>query len=155
MACGASVGDDGPIRMDHRCSNIIGRFYRPLARQDLSQRCFLERCPGFRGCCGWLLGGVEKDEQRMSASILFNVIAYGTLGIALGAAFFAALRLNVRLYCDGASVWKTLLVHLLRIVSTGSAFTFLARHGALPLMSAFGGFVVMRAVSLRQQDHLL
>jgi F1F0 ATPase subunit 2 len=91
----------------------------------------------------------------MSASIVFNVIAYGTLGIGLGAAFFAALRLNVRLYCDGASVWKTLLVHLLRIVSTGSAFTFLARHGALPLMSAFGGFVVMRAVSLRQQALLL
>ncbi|MBV8056807.1 MAG: hypothetical protein JO071_16385 [Deltaproteobacteria bacterium] len=88
----------------------------------------------------------------MSASIPLNVTAYGMLGIALGAAYLAALRLNVRLYCDGVSVWKTLLVHLLRIVSVGSVFTVCARHGALPLLSGFGGFVVMRTVSLRRRD---
>jgi F1F0 ATPase subunit 2 len=90
----------------------------------------------------------------MSASIPLNVTAYGMLGIALGAAYFAALRLNVRLYCDGVSVWKTLLVHLLRIVAVGSAFTACARHGALPLLSGLGGFLVMRTVSLRRCDLL-
>jgi hypothetical protein len=88
----------------------------------------------------------------MSASIPFNVIAYGMLGSALSVSFIAALRLNVHLYSDGACVWKPLLVHLLRLVGIGSAFTVFARHGALPLLSGFGGFVVMRTVSLRQRD---
>jgi hypothetical protein len=88
----------------------------------------------------------------MNASIPLDVTAYGMLGIALGAAYLTALRLNVRLYCDGLSVWKALLVHLLRIVGVGSAFTVCACHGALPLLSGFGGFVVMRTVSLRQRD---
>jgi hypothetical protein len=84
----------------------------------------------------------------VSGSIALNVTAYGMLGIALGAAYLAALRLNVRLYCDGVWVWKTLLVHLLRIVGIGSAFTVCARHGALPLLSGFGGFELMRTISL-------
>ena len=88
----------------------------------------------------------------MSASVPFTLIVYGMFGIALGAAFFAALRLNVRLYCVGASIWKTLLVQLLRILSIGSAFTIFARHGAVPLLSGFGGFLLMRTVSLRQKD---
>jgi F1F0 ATPase subunit 2 len=88
----------------------------------------------------------------MSASIPLNVAAYGMLGIALGTAYFAALQLNVRLYCDGVSVWKALLVHLLRVVAAGSVFTACAHHGALPLLSGFGGFMVMRTVSLRRRD---
>jgi hypothetical protein len=131
MARRTSLGDDGPVRLDHGCAIVVGRFHRPMARQDLSQRSVLERRLGLRRGCGWILGGVEEDEQRVSASIALNVTAYGMLGIALGAAYLAALRLNVRLYCDGVWVWKTLLVHLLRIVGIGSAFTVCARHGAL------------------------
>lgn len=29
---GRAFGDDGPLRLDHRCPIATGRFHRPLAR---------------------------------------------------------------------------------------------------------------------------
>ncbi len=152
MASRPSFSDDGSVRLDHGGTIIVGRFRRPLAGQNLSQRSVLERRLGVRGGCGWFLGSVEEDEQRVSASIALSVTAFGIFGIALGGAYLAALRFNVRLYCNGVSLWKTLLVHLLRIVAVGAAFTACARHGVLPLLSGFGGFVTMRTASLRRCD---
>lgn len=89
----------------------------------------------------------------MSDSILLKVLTYGILGIVLCAAYFYALQWNIRLYCERGPVWKALLVHLLRLVGIGAAFTVCARQGAVPLLSGFGGFVTIRTVTLHRQDY--
>jgi hypothetical protein len=54
---------------------------------------------------------------------ILKVATYGMLGFALCAAYCSALRWNVRLYCNRASLWKAALVHLLRLTLVGAGFT--------------------------------
>jgi len=85
----------------------------------------------------------------MSNSIPLKLITtYGIIGIALCAVYLFALRWNIRLYCNYMALWKALLLHLLRLVAIGTAFTLCARQGALPLLLSFGGFVGMRTIAL-------
>lgn len=71
------------------------------------------------------------------------------LGLALGAAFFAALRLNARLYLGHAGRLPAALLQVARIGVAGGAFLLAARWGAAALLGTFAGFLVARMVALR------
>ena len=83
--------------------------------------------------------------------ILGRVLPYGALGALLGIAFFSALDWNVRLYVDDGAGWSALLVHLMRLLVVGAAFTLCARRGALPLLSSMAGFQIMRVAAVDQK----
>jgi N-ATPase, AtpR subunit len=89
------------------------------------------------------------------SDLILKVAIYGMLGFVLCAAYCSALRWNVQLYCDRASLWKAAVVHVLRVAVVGAAFTLAARQGVVALMSSFGGFVGMRTIGLSSQMELL
>lgn len=69
-------------------------------------------------------------------------------GIAIGFAYFRALRWTIR--C-GAK--HPLVIHavasLARLLAVAVFFGFAARLGALPLLAAFAGFLLARALAMR------
>ncbi len=70
-------------------------------------------------------------------------------GIGLGIAYFRALRHTVRLYASGGGLLVPALLSLLRMAAALLVLAFLARQGAMPLLSAALGFVAARALALR------
>ncbi len=80
--------------------------------------------------------------------IVLRVVPYAALGALIGAAYFAALGWNVRLYTDNGAGWKSLLLHLARLVVAVAAFTLCARQGAAPLLISFAGFLAIRTISV-------
>jgi hypothetical protein len=65
-------------------------------------------------------------------------------GIILGAGYFALLRRSLALRAAGA-----LALALGRLLAAVAFFGFAARFGALPLLSAFLGFLAARPLALR------
>src|SRR5208282_6839750 len=98
--------------MDDRRADSHRRVRRSLARSHLQQRCVLERGPRFSWRRIWLLGGLEEDEHRMIGAVVLRIVPYAALGAFVGAAYFAALGWNVRLYAGHGAGWKALLLHL-------------------------------------------
>ncbi|MFZ0887054.1 MAG: ATP synthase subunit I [Candidatus Binataceae bacterium] len=91
----------------------------------------------------------------MMGPIVLRGLPYCALGVLLGIAYFAALGWNVRLYVGAGSGWSALLVHLLRLLVAGAAFTLCARQGAFPLLSSMAGFQMMRTAAVNQQSRAL
>jgi F1F0 ATPase subunit 2 len=86
---------------------------------------------------------------------LGRVLPYSVLGALLAVAYFSALGWNVRLYVDCGSGWIAVLIHSLRLLATGAAFTLCAHQGALPLLSSVVGFQMMRTAAVSQQRRAL
>jgi len=82
--------------------------------------------------------------------IVLRIVPYAILGALIGAAYFAALGWNVRLYVDNGAGWKSLLLHLSRLAAAVAAFTFCARQGAAPLLASFAGFLALRTISINR-----
>jgi hypothetical protein len=88
---------------------------------------------------------VEPDEVRLTA--LFAAVLYGSLGLGLGILQFASLRENVRLYVEGCTRARAVLLHVARLAFAALGWLGLARlGGALALVSGLVGFLVARAV---------
>lgn len=70
------------------------------------------------------------------------------VGIAFGLAYFRALRWTIR-----RRGTHTLVIHvvasLVRLLGAALLFGAAARLGALPLLAAFAGFLLARAISMR------
>ena len=70
---------------------------------------------------------------------------FGLVGLVLGAAQFASLSVNVRLYTGMASRGVAAGFHFARLVLAVAAWLAVARFGhALGLLGAFAGFLVAR-----------
>jgi len=80
--------------------------------------------------------------------VVLRIVPYAALGALVGAAYFAALGWNVRLYAGHGAGWKALLLHLSRRAVAVAAFTLCARQGAAPLLASFAGFLVIRTISV-------
>jgi F1F0 ATPase subunit 2 len=93
---------------------------------------------------------LEEDEQRIIGAIVVWIVFYAILGGAIGAAYFAALGWNVRLYTDNGAGWSSLLLHLSRLVAAVAVFTFCARQGAAPFLASFTGFLTLRTISINR-----
>jgi len=83
------------------------------------------------------------------AQILRDAAPFVPLGALLGAGYFAALRQNVERYLGGAPLGPTLALHLGRLLIAGLAFALIAKAGAVPLLGALTGFVLVRALAVR------
>jgi hypothetical protein len=70
-------------------------------------------------------------------------------GIALGAVFFWALKLNSDLYVSEGFSWTGLILHIGRFGLVGSVFWVMSNFGALPLLICFGGFLIGRVVFMK------
>lgn len=77
------------------------------------------------------------------------VAGMAVAGLALGLAYFAALRQTAALLGTGGSRLRPLLLTLARVAGAALAFFFAARLGAAPLLAAFLGFLAARALALR------
>jgi F1F0 ATPase subunit 2 len=84
----------------------------------------------------------------MIGVVVLRIVPYAALGALVGAAYFAALGWNVRLYAGHGAGWKALLLHLSRLGVAVAAFTLCARQGAGPLLASFAGFLAMRTISV-------
>lgn len=82
--------------------------------------------------------------------VLLRIASYVALGALVGAAYFAALGWNVRLYADHGAGWKALLLHLARLALAVAALTLCARQGAAPLLASFAGFLAIRTISVNR-----
>ena len=76
--------------------------------------------------------------------------AWAAAGLILGAAYFAAMRLTVELFAASGSRWMPVALTFARLISATLFLAVAARFGATPLLGAFLGFLVARAVELRR-----
>ena len=96
--------------------------------------------------------GVEADASGMTGLSLAAAVAIGSgaavAGLLLGCVQFAALRRTVELYRAGRYLAPSALT-LSRLAGAIVFFVLVARLGALPLLSAFLGFLLARRLALR------
>lgn len=72
---------------------------------------------------------------------------FGTVGVALGATYFAALHLNTRLYlASGLSRARAVGLHALRLALLVGVLLLAVHFGALTLLAAFGGMLFARPI---------
>jgi F1F0 ATPase subunit 2 len=71
------------------------------------------------------------------------------LGAGLGTAYFAALCWNVGLYLAPGQRARAIVVHVVRLLSIGTALYVAVRCGAGVLLAATIGLLASRAVMLR------
>jgi len=84
----------------------------------------------------------------MIGVVVLRAAPYAGLGALIGAAYFAALGWNVRIYADCGAGSLALMLHFTRLGLAVAVFTLCARQGAVPLLAAFAGFLAMRTVSV-------
>lgn len=76
---------------------------------------------------------------------LVSVVA----GTAVGLIYFAALRRSVTALVDNGGWLTPAILTIVRLVGIAIVFGFAAKLGAMPLLAAFIGFLIARAISLR------
>jgi F1F0 ATPase subunit 2 len=96
--------------------------------------------------------GVEKDPRTVSNALVLAIVSYAVVGLAAGLAYFAALRVNVRLYVDGSARWRPMILHGVRIAAAVALFWVLATRGAAPLVAGLAGFVTARFIAQRWKE---
>jgi len=84
----------------------------------------------------------------MIGVVVLRIVPYAALGALVGAAYFAALGWNVRLYAGHGAGWKALLLHLSRLAVAVAAFTLCARQGGAPMIASLVGFLAIRTISV-------
>lgn len=97
--------------------------------------------------------GLAEVEPIMSAQIADSspwlTLLFSAMGVALGWAYFAALRHGVKLYVTGGTLLKGLYWMLARLAGAAVFFTFVVRFGVWPLLGAFIGFLAARQIAVR------
>ncbi len=86
----------------------------------------------------------------MTEWTIVKVVLFAGLGIAVGVAYFAALRYNVVLYVERGLGWPALVLHGGRIVAAGLVFWLVAFEGAAALLATMTGFLAARFVLLHR-----
>ena len=85
----------------------------------------------------------------MSEATLALAAAAAAAGILLGLAYFACLRRTILLFAAGRGWARPAALTLARIGIAVLVLVIAARAGAVPLLAAFAGFLVARAIALR------
>lgn len=78
--------------------------------------------------------------------LLLRVAVFGAIGLAVGAAYFEALRVNARLYLGGSGRVRGVGLHALRVALLAAALVVIARFGGLALVSALVGLLASRRI---------
>ncbi len=83
---------------------------------------------------------------------LLHALAGLVLGIAAGALFFRALRLNALLYLGQGPAWQPVVLHVLRLVLLATVLGgAVLAGGAAGLLGTFAGILLARAMVLRER----
>lgn len=88
--------------------------------------------------------------MHVSTTPLAAAAVAGCAGVALGLAYFAALRRTVALMAGGAGWRRPAALTLLRIGGAVALLALGARLGAPTLLAVFAGFLAARTWALRQ-----
>lgn len=75
------------------------------------------------------------------------VIEYALMGLCVGVAFYMAQRLNLRLPLTKDQRWMIWVLDAVRIIGAIAFFAWLASLGAVPVLSAFVGFLAGRLLA--------
>jgi F1F0 ATPase subunit 2 len=94
-----------------------------------------------------MLDGLALDARGMIPLVLAGYLG---LGLLLGAAYFALLRRNVRLFTASASPVLPIGLQIARFGTLAALLTPVALAGALPLLAALSGLLVTRAIAIRR-----
>jgi F1F0 ATPase subunit 2 len=70
--------------------------------------------------------------------------AFFAAGIVAGILYFLLLYRTVQLYAAGAAAALVIPLYALRIVGAVALFWFAAQQGAIPLLLALAGFLIVR-----------
>lgn len=73
------------------------------------------------------------------------------LGIALGVAYFTALRWNVQLYLIAGRRGAGIALHVARLAAVVAALWLASRAGAGPLLAMAGGLLIARPIVTRRE----
>lgn len=76
-------------------------------------------------------------------------VAMALAGLAVGLAYFTALRRGVALMVGGKGWLAPLALTLARLGAAAGFLFFAAQQGAVPLLAALAGFLAARALMLR------
>jgi len=91
----------------------------------------------------------------MTHNALFTDAALAILmalaGLALGLVYFASLKRSVTLFVGGKNWLAPLMLTLGRIGAAVALLYVAAKLGAAPLLTAFIGFLIARALALRAE----
>jgi hypothetical protein len=77
------------------------------------------------------------------------VLSYAALGLIVGFGYYMSMRLNSGLPEGAGPPWLPKLLHGLRLAAAIAFFAWLASLGALPVLSAFAGFLAGRVIAFR------
>jgi len=84
-----------------------------------------------------------------TSSYLSLAAAWMLSGLVFGLAYFTALRWTVEVFVDGEGRLLPAVQTLGRLVAAVLFLGLATRFGALPLLTAFLGFLLARALALR------
>lgn len=90
------------------------------------------------------MNGAEPIEWSVEV-----VAEYALMGLCVGIAYYMAQRLNLRLPLTQEQRWILWVLDGVRIVGAIAFFAWLASIGSVPVLSAFGGFLVGRLLAAR------
>jgi N-ATPase, AtpR subunit len=80
----------------------------------------------------------------------FELVAeYAMLGLFVGVAYYLAYRMNIGLPLAKDQRWLLLVLNGMRIAAAIAFFAWLASLGVVPVLSAFAGFLLGRALAFR------
>jgi len=77
-----------------------------------------------------------------------NVLSYAALGLIVGFGYYMSMRLNAGLP-PGAPRGVAMAIYGLRLIAAIVFFLWLASIGAVPILSAFVGFLIGRVIAFR------
>jgi F1-F0 ATPase (N-ATPase) AtpR subunit len=81
-------------------------------------------------------------------------VEYTLLGGIAGAISFLLLWVNVRLYSAAGSAWKAIALHAARVGTLAVVLVAISRAGAIPLLAALAGILIVRSIVLHWQRAL-
>jgi hypothetical protein len=76
------------------------------------------------------------------------VFSYAALGLIVGFGYYMSMALNSGLP-NGAPNWIARGLYVLRLAAAIAFFAWLASIGAVPILSAFVGFLIGRVIAFR------
>lgn len=85
----------------------------------------------------------------MTLDTLETFFSYAALGLIVGFGYYLALAMNANLLAKGVGPAGVRALDVLRILAAVAFFAWLASIGAMPILSAFAGFLVGRLIAMQ------
>lgn len=94
---------------------------------------------------------LEQGPSGMTAVSLVIVAISAAVGFVVALIYFAALRVNVRLYLARTTRWRPAILHIARLMGAATFFGLLSIVGPDALVAGLVGFLVARFMAVRSE----